>query len=103
MISIKSGREIEKMKATCKLASDTLCYIEQFIKPGVSTLELNDICHEYILKHDAYPSPLNYNGFPKSVCTTTSDLNWYGFPSKTSTMALVGISPFNPISVSPVT
>ncbi|MGB0454270.1 MAG: type I methionyl aminopeptidase [Bacteriovoracaceae bacterium] len=82
MISIKSKREIELMRKTARLAASTLEYIEQFIKPGVSTLELNDICHEYILKHDAYPSCLNYHGFPKSVCTSLNDVICHGIPSE---------------------
>lgn len=81
MISIKSAREIELMRETSKLAAQTLEYIEPFVKPGVSTLELNDLCHEFILKHDAYPSPLNYHGFPKSVCTSLNDVICHGIPS----------------------
>lgn len=82
MISIKSKREIELMRATAKLASQTLEYIEPYVKPGVSTEELNTLCHEYILKHEAYPSPLNYNGFPKSVCTSPNEVICHGIPSK---------------------
>ncbi len=82
MISIKSAREIELMKNTCALASSTLEYIEPFIKPGVSTEELNQLCHEYIVKNGAYPSPLNYHGFPKSVCTSLNEVVCHGIPSK---------------------
>lgn len=82
MISIKSKREIELMRQTCSLAASTLEYIEPFIKPGVSTEDLNNLCHEYILKHDAYPSPLNYHGFPKSVCTSLNEVICHGIPSK---------------------
>jgi methionyl aminopeptidase len=82
MISIKSAREIELMRATCRLASQTLEYIEPYVKPGVSTEELNTLCHEFILKHGAYPSPLNYHGFPKSVCTSLNEVICHGIPSK---------------------
>ena len=82
MISIKSSREIELMRATCKLASQTLEYIEPFVKPGVSTEEINALCHEFILKNGAYPSPLNYHGFPKSVCTSLNEVICHGIPSK---------------------
>ena len=82
MISIKSSREIGLMRETAALARDTLVYIEQFIKPGVSTEELNQLCHDYILEHNAYPSPLNYNGFPKSVCTSLNEVICHGIPSK---------------------
>jgi methionyl aminopeptidase len=81
MISIKSQREIELMRQTCRLAAQTLNYIEQFIKPGVSTLEINDLCHEYIIKHGAIPAPLNYHGFPKSVCTSLNSVICHGIPS----------------------
>lgn len=82
MISIKSEREIELMKETCRLAANTLKYIEEFVVPGVSTEELNQLCHEYIIKHGAYPSPLNYHGFPKSVCISVNEVVCHGIPSE---------------------
>lgn len=82
MISIKSSREIELMRATSTLAAKTLEYIEPFVVPGVSTEELNTLCHEFIIKHGAYPSPLNYHGFPKSVCTSLNEVICHGIPSK---------------------
>jgi methionyl aminopeptidase len=82
MISIKSAREIELMRATSKLAAQTLEYIEPFVVPGVSTEEINTLCHDFIIKHGAYPSPLNYHGFPKSVCTSLNDIICHGIPSK---------------------
>lgn len=81
MISLKSPREIDLMKQTCQLAAKTLEYIGPFIKPGVTTLEINDLCHDFILQHKAYPSPLNYNGFPKSVCTSPNEVICHGIPS----------------------
>ena len=81
MISIKSKREIELMRKTCELAKSTLEYIEEFVKPGVSTEELNTLCHEYILKHGAYPSPLDYHGFPKSICTSLNEVICHGIPN----------------------
>jgi len=82
MISIKSSREIELMRATCSLATKTMEYIAPFVVPGVSTEELNTLCHDFILKHDAYPSPLNYHGFPKSICTSKNEVICHGIPSK---------------------
>lgn len=70
------------MRATCHLAKSTLEYIEPFVKPGVSTEELNKLCHDYILEHGAYPSPLNYHGFPKSICTSLNEVICHGIPSK---------------------
>jgi len=82
MVHIKSEREIELMRTTCRLAAEVLEYIGPFVKPGVTTLELNDLCHEYILKHNAYPSPLNYHGFPKSICTSPNQVICHGIPSE---------------------
>lgn len=70
------------MRKTCRLAASTLEYIEDFIKPGVSTDELNQICHDYIISHQAYPSPLNYHGFPKSICTSLNEVICHGIPNK---------------------
>lgn len=82
MISIKSAREIELMKATSKLAAQTLEYIAPFVVVGVSTEEINTLCHDFIIKHGAYPSPLNYHGFPKSVCTSLNEVICHGIPTK---------------------
>ncbi len=80
MISIKSPREIEIMKETCQLAAKTLKNIEPDVKPGVSTEELNRLCHEFIVSHGATPSPLNYHGFPKSICTSLNHVICHGIP-----------------------
>ena len=81
MISIKSKREIGLMRKTCALASKTLQHLEPFIKVGMSTEKINRICHEFITGHGAYPSPLNYRGFPKSVCTSPNEVICHGIPS----------------------
>lgn len=83
MISIKSAREIELMRATSALAAQTLEYIEPFVVVGVSTEELNRLCHDFITSHGAYPSPLNYHGFPKSICTSLNEVICHGIPTKT--------------------
>ena len=82
MIAIKSKREIELMRKTCQLAAQTLDFIGQYVKPGVSTEDLDDICHNYIIEHGAYPSPLNYRGFPKSICTSLNEVICHGIPNK---------------------
>ncbi|MBL7665887.1 MAG: type I methionyl aminopeptidase [Bacteriovoracaceae bacterium] len=82
MISIKSAREIALMKEACQLASRTLDHVEKFLVPGISTLEVNDICHEFIIKHGGIPSCLNYNGFPKSICTSLNNVICHGIPNK---------------------
>ena len=70
MIHLKTEEEIQAMKPSCQLASRTLDMIESHVKEGISTLKLNDICHDFILDHKAIPAPLNYMGFPKSICTS---------------------------------
>ena len=68
---IKNKAEIEKMKIAGNLASKVLLMIEDHVKPGISTNELNDICHNYIVNElECIPAPLNYRGFPKSICTS---------------------------------
>jgi methionyl aminopeptidase len=81
MISIKSSREIELMRQTCKLAANTLKMAGEKIKVGMSTEEINTLVHDYIIAHGAIPSPLNYHGFPKSVCTSKNDVICHGIPS----------------------
>ena len=65
MINYKTKEEIEVMKESCQLAAEVLVMIEPYVKPGVTTERLNQICHDYIVSKGAVPSPLNYCGFPK--------------------------------------
>jgi methionyl aminopeptidase len=82
MVDIKSKVDIEKMRIAGKLASEVLEMIGQYVKPGVSTEELDQICHEYIVKEqNAIPAPLNYKGFPKSICTSVNHQVCHGIPS----------------------
>lgn len=81
-ITIKTGEEIEKMRTAGRLAADVLVYIEPYVKKGVSTDYLNDLCHKYITEvQQAVPAPLNYNGFPKSICTSVNNQICHGIPS----------------------
>ncbi len=82
MISIKSKREIEIMKQSCQLAARTLNFIEDKLEIGMSTEDINVLCHNFITENGAYPSPLNYNGFPKSVCTSLNEVICHGIPSE---------------------
>jgi methionyl aminopeptidase len=82
MISIKSSREIEIMKESCQLAAKTLNFIEDKLEIGMTTEDVNELCHNFIVENGAYPSPLNYNGFPKSVCTSLNEVICHGIPSK---------------------
>lgn len=78
---IKTPAEIEKMRVAGKLASDVLVMIEPYVKKGVTTDELNQICHDYIVNdQQAIPAPLNYRGFPKSICTSLNHVVCHGIP-----------------------
>lgn len=82
-IKIKTADEIEKMRVAGRLAADVLEMIEPHIKPGVTTEALDRICHEYITKEQgAIPAPLNYHGFPKSICTSINHVVCHGIPAE---------------------
>ena len=83
MAQILSQEEIPLMRSSCQLAARVLVFIEEYIKPGVTTLELDKLCHDFILSHEAVPAPLNYNGFPKSICTSVNDCICHGVPDDT--------------------
>lgn len=80
---IKSASEIKKMQIAGNLASKVLIMIGEYVKPGVTTDELNDICHNFIVNDlDCIPAPLNYRGFPKSICTSINHQVCHGIPDK---------------------
>jgi len=80
-IIIKNQEDIEKMHLAGRLAAEVLEMIEPFVKEGVTTDELNTICHDYITKEqNAIPAPLNYHGFPKSICTSVNHVICHGIP-----------------------
>jgi methionyl aminopeptidase len=81
-VSIKTSEEIEKMRVAGRLAADVLTMIEPHVQAGITTDELDRICHEYITKEqDAIPAPLDYMGFPKSICTSVNDVICHGIPN----------------------
>jgi len=81
-ISIKTPEEIEKMRVAGRLAAEVLEMIEPHVKPGVSTGELDRLCHEHIVnQQQAIPACLNYHGFPKSVCISVNEVVCHGIPS----------------------
>ena len=81
-IHLKSPAEIDKMRVAGRLAAEVLEMIGEHVKPGVSTGELDRICHRHIVeKQDAVPAPLNYKGFPKSICTSVNHVVCHGIPS----------------------
>lgn len=80
---IKNSEEIQKMRLAGKLASETLEMIGEFVIPGISTGKLDEICHEYITEDlECIPAPLNYKGFPKSICTSINQVVCHGIPSE---------------------
>jgi len=81
-IKIKTPEEIEKMRVAGRLAAEVLEMIEPYVKPGVTTNELNRICHDYIVNEQGcIPAPLNYHGFPKSICTSVNHTVCHGIPN----------------------
>jgi methionyl aminopeptidase len=80
-IIIKNDKQIAGIKRSCRLASQTLDYLTPFVKEGVSTQEINDLAHQFIIDHGAKPASLGYQGFPKSICTSLNDVVCHGIPS----------------------
>jgi len=79
---IKTAEEIAKMRVAGRLAAEVLTMIGEHVKVGVSTETLNQICHDYIVNvQGAIPAPLNYRGFPKSICTSVNQVICHGIPS----------------------
>jgi methionyl aminopeptidase len=87
-VVIKTPEQIEKMRVACRLASEVLDYIEPFIAPGVTTAELDRLCHEYMTHvQGTIPAPLNYcppgyTPYPKSICTSVNHVVCHGIPNE---------------------
>jgi len=80
-VTIKTPDEIEKMRIAGRLAGEVLQMIRPHVQPGISTGELDRICHDYIVnEQQAIPAPLNYRGFPKSICTSVNHVVCHGIP-----------------------
>ncbi|MBO67984.1 MAG: type I methionyl aminopeptidase [Acidiferrobacteraceae bacterium] len=83
MTNIKSEDDINKMRVAGRLAAQVLDMIEPHVEHGVTTEKLDHLCHEYIVNYlGAIPAPLNYRGFPKSICTSVNHVVCHGIPSK---------------------
>ncbi|MFA5984281.1 MAG: type I methionyl aminopeptidase [Methylococcaceae bacterium] len=81
-ISIKTEAEIEKMRVAGRLAAEVLDMIAPYVVAGITTDELDQLCHDYIVnEQQAIPAPLNYHGFPKSICTSINQQVCHGIPS----------------------
>lgn len=79
-VEIKTKREIELLREACRMAADTLLLVGDVIKAGMSTDDINRFVHEDTLRRGARPAPLNYHGFPKSVCTSINQVVCHGIP-----------------------
>jgi len=80
-VTIKTAEEQDKMRVAGRLAADVLDMITDYVKPGVTTDELDTLCYRYITDvQDATPAPLNYRGFPKSICTSVNHVVCHGIP-----------------------
>ena len=82
MIKIKTQEDIKKMRIAGKLAAEVLEMITPFVKPGISTEKLDDICHDYIVENQkAIPANVGYRGFEKTLCTSINQVVCHGIPS----------------------
>ena len=80
---MKSKEQIDGIRKSCKLTHEILDMVGEKIKVGITTNDINTWVHEYTVAHNAYPAPLGYGGFPKSVCTSINDVICHGIPSDT--------------------
>lgn len=81
MINLKSAREIDVMKESCKMAAKTLHFLGKNLAVGMSTEDINQMCHQYTVNRGGIPATLGYHGFPKSLCTSLNDVICHGIPS----------------------
>lgn len=79
-IEIKTASEIEAMRVVGHMAAETLCLVDKIVKPGITTNDINAFVHEDTIRRGAIPAPLNYKGFPKSVCTSINEVVCHGIP-----------------------
>jgi methionyl aminopeptidase len=78
---IKSPKEIEGMRVACAKAAETLVAVGEMLQPGITTDDINKFVHEDTVKRGGWPAPLNYRGFPKSVCTSVNEIVCHGIPN----------------------
>jgi len=79
-IRLHAPEDFEGMRRAGRLAAETLDFITGHVRPGVTTEELDRLCHDFICDHGAVPAPLNYKGFPKSICTSVNHVVCHGIP-----------------------
>ena len=81
-ITIHAPEDFAGMRAAGRLAAETLDMITEHVRPGVTTGTLDQLCHEFITAHGAVPAPLNYRGYPKSICTSINHVVCHGIPGE---------------------
>ena len=86
-IAVYSEEDFKKLRKAGALAAHILDYIEPFVKAGVSTFELDKLCHDEIVRHNAIPAPLGYNGYKKSTCISVNEVVCHGIPSHKKVLA----------------
>ena len=77
---VKTPEIIERMRYACTMAADILRVAGESVRPGMTTDEIDELVHRLTVERDAYPSPLNYHGYPKSVCTSVNEVICHGIP-----------------------
>ncbi len=81
-ITIHDEKDFQSMRAAGELAAKTLDFITPHVRPGITTDKLNTLCHDFTMNHNAIPGPLNYKGFPKSICTSVNHVVCHGIPGE---------------------
>ena len=101
MISIKTPREIELLRIAGEITGSTHNYLKPFIKPGITTKELDDLAYDYIIKRGATPSFKGYDGFPGTICASVNEEVVHGIPSKEILFPLILVPVIKAIMVIP--
>lgn len=81
-VSVKTFKEVEAMRIVGQMAADTLLAVGEIIKPGITTESINQFVHDDTVRRGGWPAPLNYHGFPKSVCTSVNEVVCHGIPGR---------------------
>jgi methionyl aminopeptidase len=81
-IRLKQAADIQRIREAGRLVMDTLDLVESQLRAGITTDEINTLVHDYTIKHGAIPAPLNYRGFPKSVCVSVNEVICHGIPGE---------------------
>jgi methionyl aminopeptidase len=81
-VTIHNVKDVDAIRAACQVTTDTLLAVAEILRPGITTEAINAFVHEDTLRRGGWPAPLNYHGFPKSVCTSVNDCVCHGIPGE---------------------